>query len=33
MVQEVYQHVIHADAQAAAQLVGDLYREAISSGL
>jgi integrase len=26
VVQEVYQHVIPADDQAAAQLVGDLYR-------
>jgi integrase len=28
MVQEVYQHVIPADDQAAAQLVGDLFRNA-----
>ncbi|MDP9403144.1 MAG: hypothetical protein M3P85_07360 [Actinomycetota bacterium] len=28
VVQEVYAHVIPADDQAAAQLVGDLYRKA-----
>jgi len=28
MVQEVYQHVIPADDQAAAKLVGDLFRNA-----
>jgi hypothetical protein len=33
MVQEVYQHVIPADDQAAAQLVGDLYRKSIPAGL
>ncbi len=29
LVQEVYQHVIPADDQVAAKLVGDLYRNAV----
>jgi integrase len=33
MVQEVYQHVIPADDQAAARLVGDLYRKTNSAEL
>jgi integrase len=31
MVQQVYSHVIPADDQAAAQLVGDLYRREVTN--
>jgi hypothetical protein len=31
VVQEVYSHVIPADDQAAAQLVGDLYRRDVTN--